>query len=40
MFRKVLELKPRHAGAREELAAMEGTPAPAPGLLSRLLKRS
>jgi tetratricopeptide (TPR) repeat protein len=40
MFRKVLELKPRHAGAREELAAMEGAPLPNPGLLGRLLRRN
>jgi curved DNA-binding protein CbpA len=39
MFRKVLELKPRHPGAREELSAMEGVPVAAPGLLSKLLRR-
>ena len=40
MFRKVLELKPRHAGAREELAALEGGPLPpSSGLLGKLLGR-
>jgi curved DNA-binding protein CbpA len=40
MFRKALELKPRHQGAREELAALEGAPLPAPGLLGKLWRRS
>jgi tetratricopeptide (TPR) repeat protein len=40
MFRKVLELKPRHAGAREELAALEGTTLPTgSGLLGKFLRR-
>jgi tetratricopeptide (TPR) repeat protein len=41
MFRRALELRPRHTEARAELEALEGVPeAPAAGLLGRLLKRT
>lgn len=39
MFRKALELKPRHAGALEELASLGPEPAPeSPGLIRKLFK--